>query len=109
MAKFYISKDAKGEYRFLLKAANNEPILAASEGYTSKQNCQNAIESVRINSQIDSRYDRRANSLHYFFTLQAANGQTLGISEMYNTAQGRDNGISAVKRDAPGAPVVDLT
>lgn len=48
-AKFVIFKDAKGEYRFRLKAANGE-IIAASEGYSSKQACENGIESVKKNA-----------------------------------------------------------
>ena len=46
--KFEIYLDKKGEYRFRLKAKNGEPILA-SEGYTTKANCKNGIESVRNN------------------------------------------------------------
>ncbi|EMJ97360.1 YegP family protein [Leptospira sp. WS58.C1] len=48
-AKFVIYKDAKGEYRFRLKAANGE-IIAVSEGYKSKQACENGIESVKKNA-----------------------------------------------------------
>ncbi|PKA14454.1 YegP family protein [Leptospira haakeii] len=48
-AKFVIYKDAKGDYRFRLKAANGE-IIAVSEGYSSKQACENGIESVKKNA-----------------------------------------------------------
>lgn len=48
-AKFVIYKDAKGEYRFRLKAANGE-IIASSEGYSSKQACESGIESVKKNA-----------------------------------------------------------
>ncbi|TGK35785.1 YegP family protein [Leptospira andrefontaineae] len=48
-AKFVIYKDAKGEYRFRLKAGNGE-IIASSEGYSSKQACENGIESVKKNA-----------------------------------------------------------
>ena len=46
--KFEIYLDKKGEFRFRLKARNGEFILA-SEGYTTKANCKNGIESVRKN------------------------------------------------------------
>ena len=46
--KFEIYRDKAGEFRFRLKAANGEPILA-SEGYTAKVNCKNGIASVRKN------------------------------------------------------------
>lgn len=45
-AKFEIFKDIKGEYRFRLRAPNNE-IIAQSEGYTTKQNCENGIIAIK--------------------------------------------------------------
>ena len=47
--KFEMYTDKAGEYRFRLKARNGE-IIATSEGYTSKANCENGIESVRKNA-----------------------------------------------------------
>lgn len=37
------------------------------------------------------------NKPHYWFTIAAANGQTLATSETYTTAAMRDKGIEAVK------------
>lgn len=48
-AKFEIYKDKAGEFRFRLKAANGE-IIASSEGYSSKQACENGIKSVKANA-----------------------------------------------------------
>jgi len=50
-AKFEIYKDASDQFRFRLRAANNE-IIAISEAYTTKAGCQNGIESVRTNAPI---------------------------------------------------------
>ena len=47
--KFEIYSDKAGEFRFRLKARNGQ-IIAVSEGYTSKANCKNGIESVKKNS-----------------------------------------------------------
>lgn len=47
--KFELYQDKKGEFRFRLKAANGEIILA-SEGYAAKASCKNGIESVRKNA-----------------------------------------------------------
>jgi uncharacterized protein YegP (UPF0339 family) len=41
--------------------------------------------------------------------LKAGNGEVIGIGETYTTIQNRENGIEAVKRDAPSAPVEDLS
>jgi uncharacterized protein YegP (UPF0339 family) len=44
-------KDAKGKFRFRLKAANGE-IIAVSEAYSSKDACVNGIESVKKNAAV---------------------------------------------------------
>lgn len=108
--KFQIYIDNGKEYRFRLIAKNGKNILHSSEGYTTKQNCQNGIASVKVNSPYDSRYKRGiATNGQFYFVLKAGNGEALGMSEMYTTSYARDNGIEAVKRDAPNAPIEDLT
>jgi uncharacterized protein YegP (UPF0339 family) len=109
MGKFVIKKRTNGEYQFNLKASNGQDILA-SEGYTTKSACENGIESVRKNSQDDSKYERKTSTNgKYYFNLKASNGQVIGTSEMYESASGRDNGIESVKSNAPGASVEDTT
>ncbi len=110
-SKFQLYKDTAGEFRFrLLSRGNLENILHSTEGYSSKQMCQWGIESVKRNCRIDSRYQRKqASNGQYYFVLTAANGEQLGRSEYYTTKAAMENGIAAVKRDAPGAPVEDLT
>lgn len=46
MSKFEIFEDARGEWRFNLKASNGE-VIATSEGYSSKQACLSGIEAVK--------------------------------------------------------------
>jgi hypothetical protein len=48
-AKFEISKDKSGKYRFHLKAANGE-IIAASQGYETKESAHKGIESVKTSA-----------------------------------------------------------
>ncbi|MGN6435946.1 MAG: YegP family protein [Agriterribacter sp.] len=107
MGKFVITTRSNGEYQFNLNAGNGQTILT-SEGYSSKANCLSGIESVRKNSQDDSKYDRKtsSNGKHYF-NLKATNGQVIGTSEMYDTESARENGIRSVKENAPAAPVED--
>ncbi|PYF09573.1 hypothetical protein C8J30_108151 [Rhodobacter viridis] len=45
----------------------------------------------------------------YWWHLKAGNAEVLCHSEMYASKQGAQNGIDAVKRIAPGAPVYDRT
>lgn len=101
--------DANNEFYFRLCAVNGQIILA-SEGYTTKAACFNGIESVKVNAPDPARYENRtAKNGQYYFVLKAANSQIIGMSEMYTTAAARDNGIQAVMRDAPVAPVEDIT
>ena len=106
--KFQMYKSGS-EFRYRLRARNGDIILQG-EGYTSKQGCQNGIASVKANAPYDSRYERKlATNNQYYFVLKATNGEIIGVSETYTTAAARDNGIEAVKRDAPDAPTEDLT
>ena len=107
MGKFVITKRKNDEFQFNLKASNGQVILS-SEGYTTKSSCENGIESVKTNSQNDSRFDRKTSANDkFYFNLKASNGQIIGTSEMYENASGRDNGIESVKTNAPNAEVED--
>ena len=44
--KFEVYKDKAGEFRFRLKAGNGQ-IIATGEGYTTRANCNNSVESVK--------------------------------------------------------------
>ncbi|PTT03558.1 hypothetical protein DBR11_01925 [Pedobacter sp. HMWF019] len=109
MGKFEITTRKNGEFQFNLKAGNGQVILT-SEGYSSKANCLNGVESVKKNSHDDSKYDRKTSTNGKpYFNLKASNGQIIGSSEMYESVSSRDNGIESVKKNAPSAEVSDLT
>ncbi|MGC3955220.1 MAG: YegP family protein [Propionicimonas sp.] len=46
---FELWVDKAGEYRFNLKAGNGQ-VIATSQGYASKANALNGIESVKTNA-----------------------------------------------------------
>lgn len=109
MGKFEIKKRKNGEFQFNLKASNGQVILS-SEGYTTRANCLNGIESVKKNSQVEARFEKlEAKNGKFYFNLKATNGQIIGTSEMYEAAASRDNGIESVKKNAPDATTEDLT
>ena len=47
--KFELYKDAKGKFRFRLKAGNGD-IIAVGEAYETKANANNGIASVQKNA-----------------------------------------------------------
>ena len=108
MGKFEVTKRKNGEFQFNLKAGNGQVILT-SEGYTAKNNCINGIESVKRNSQDDSKFDRKTSTNgKAYFNLKATNGQIIGTSQMYESEASRNNGIASVKTNAPEAEIVEL-
>jgi uncharacterized protein len=107
--KFVLSNAANSQYRFVLKAGNGETILT-SELYASKAGAQNGIASVKENAPHDARYEKKnAANGSPMFNLKAANGQIIGTSEQYSSTAARDNGITSVKNNAPGAATEDKT
>lgn len=102
-----MKNEKNGEFQFNLKASNGQIILT-SEGYVSKTNCINGIESVKRNSQDENKFDRKVSTnKKYYFNLKATNGQIIGTSELYESETGRDNGIRSVKDNAPDASIDD--
>ena len=109
MGKFVITTRKNGEFQFNLKATNGQVILT-SEGYTTKAACLNGVESVKKNSQVEARFDKKvATNGKPFFNLKATNGQIIGSSQMYANEKNMLNGVASVMKNAPEAPVEDLT
>ena len=109
MGKFVISLRKNDEYQFSLKAGNGETILN-SEGYLTKASCLNGIESVKKNSQDESKYELlESKNGKFYFNLKAGNGQIIGSSELYETAAGRKNCINSVMKNAAEATIDDTT
>ncbi len=107
--KFELRTSTDGQYQFHLKASNGQVILA-SELYTEKRGALNGIESVKRNSPIDERYERKtARNGEPYFVLKASNGQVIGQSETYSSTAAMENGIESVKKNAPDAAVDDQT
>ncbi len=109
MGKFEIKTRKNGEFQFNLKATNGQVILT-SEGYKTKNSCLNGIESVKKNCKDQKRFETKvATNGKPYFNLMATNGQIIGSSQMYASQTNMKNGIASVMKNAPEAPVVDLT
>ncbi|MBQ0960943.1 YegP family protein [Ideonella sp. 4Y11] len=106
MAGWYeLSRNDKGQFSFVLKAANAQVILR-SEQYESKASAQGGIASVQKNAPLDERYElKTASDGRFFFNLKAVNGQVVGTSQMYATEATRATGIASVKANGPSEDV----
>ena len=109
MGKFVITTRKNGEFQFNLKATNGQVILT-SEGYKTKASCLNGVESVKKNCMEEKRFDVKvASNGKPYFNLMASNGQIIGSSQMYANEVNMKNGIASVQKNAPEAPIVDMT
>ena len=107
MAKFQIKKSSDGQFYFNLLADNGEKILT-SEMYKAKPGALNGINSVKTNAPNDARYERKmSKGGKPYFVLKAANNEVIGTGEEYSSESARENGIQAVKREAPMASTDD--
>ena len=107
--KYEVYQGNNGQFYFRLTARNGQNILS-SEGYASKASCKSGIESVKNNGTNDERFEiKEATNGKFYFSLLAANGQVIGKSQMYATAETCQGGIEAVQRVAAEAGVEDTT
>ena len=108
-AKFEIEKASDDHYHFHLKAANGE-IIFSSQQYKAKASAQSGIDSVKANAHIDAHFERKtSHGEQPYFILKAANGETVGCSQMYSSTAAMEKGIESVKANAPTAAVEDLS
>jgi uncharacterized protein YegP (UPF0339 family) len=106
---FELHKSSDGQYRFLLKADGGHTLLT-SELYRAKDSAEGGLTSVRTNSALDARFEKKvASNGKVYFNLQAANHQVIGTSPIYASDQARDAAIAEVKACAAGATVKDST
>lgn len=107
MWKFEIYTDKAWEFRFRLKASNWQNILA-SEWYKNKAGCENWIESVKKNSQDETKFEKKQTNSWFRFNLKSWNWQVIWTSQTYSTEAARDNWIASVMKNAPEAKIVEV-
>jgi len=109
MAGWYeISTNDKGQFSFVLKAANAQVILR-SEQYESKASAKSGIASVQKNAPRDDSFELKvAADARPYFNLRAGNNQVIGTSQMYASEATRATGIQSVKTNGPSEDVRDV-
>ena len=122
MGKFQVKKAAKGGFMFNLLATNGQ-VVATSEVYKKHDSMLNGIESVRKNAPVAGVEDQTAEKPAKIpnpkfevyadkagktrFRLKAANGQVIAVGEAYETKKAALAGVASVKKNAPGAKIVE--
>jgi uncharacterized protein YegP (UPF0339 family) len=60
MAKFTVFKDAKGEFRWRLRASNSKIVATSGEGYKTKASCLRGIEILKTEGATAAVHDETA-------------------------------------------------
>lgn len=106
MSKYIITRTSNNQFRFVLKAGNNETLLT-SETYITNAGCRNGIASSKASLRDYNFLKKTSTAGQPYFVQIANNNEPIGTSEMYSSTQMRDYGIAAVQREAPGATIED--
>ena len=126
-ATFELYEDTAEEFRWRLRHDNGQLIAEPGQGYTTKENAINGIDSVKENASAAPVEDQTAPggpqespaatfelfrdaAEEFRWRLRHENGQILaGPGQSYTTKENAINGVDSVKENAPGAPVEDQT
>lgn len=117
--KFKIVSRANGQ--FGAQFVYNSEVIFWSENYTSKASAQNCIDSLKKNAPdadvADLTADEDAKGYHFeidkakngetYVRFVASNGETMVRTETYTSKSSSKNAIDSLKKNGPGAEIVD--
>lgn len=96
VGQFEVFKGLSGKYFFHLRARNGEIVLQ-SQAYGTKASATSGVASVQTNGLSAARYTvLAAVDGRYYFTLKAANGQVIAMSQLYATRSNAERGMNTV-------------
>ena len=105
---FELKNNEDNYYYFALKAKNGQTILSSETFHPRIAGAKIGIETVKKNAVKDTRYERKTDkSGKFFFYLKSQNGEILASSGTFTSESGMENGIRAVKENAPFASIKD--
>jgi len=108
--KYELASTPEGDWRFVLRAGNNQ-VIGDSSVYRTEEQAQVGIEAARelvagivqFKAAVTSgaRFDlwRNEDDREWYFVLRAADGRTLLESESYTGRTGAVNGIESVREN----------
>jgi uncharacterized protein YegP (UPF0339 family) len=113
---FEIYEDNRGEYRWRLRAGNNEIVATSGEGYTERSEAQNAVERVQTYAPDGDALDVGFAAFEVYedageewrWRLRHRNGNVLADSgEGYTERNKTHDAIESVKGNAVGADTTE--
>lgn len=86
-----------GKFYFNVMAGNGQNVLR-SQSYTRLSSAQTGVDSVLANGADKRNFEiNQASNGDYYFNLKAANGETIGTSQLYATKYNAERGAVAVR------------
>lgn len=105
MNEFIINKDNIGEFYFILKTSSSQ-IMLTSQSYITVNHCLQGIKYVKINSHLDSQFERKkASDNKFYFILKDSNDQTIGMGQKHICLNELNFELNWVKANASIASV----
>ena len=100
-ARVDVDAGDSGKFHFNFFAKNGEKLLS-SESYDSDAAAFNGAFAVQAEGANDAAYTVKQNAAGgYYFTVQALNGEVIGVSQQYTTRQSATDGIASLKALLP--------
>jgi len=105
-ARVTVTQGASGQFHFNVFAKNGQIVLT-SETYTDEANAWNGALSVQDNGVNSYSYEvNQSASGTFFFNLKAANGEIVGTSQQYTTAESAKTGRDALVALLPSIDII---
>lgn len=110
MHPYFVIRESKVEkYFFTLESEDGEPVLT-SRPYKLKSHVDFGMDAVREYSPSDAHYRREISADgHAHFVLVDINGELIGTSAEYPSAEAMEEGIKTVMRIGPTARFIDIS
>ena len=105
-AKFVVKAGTDGQYFFHLVSDDGKKLLA-SVMYPAKSGVFEGIASIKMYARDATRYRRLLKDGKAYFTLSAANQEVIGVSDLYDNEDLRDQALSTVMHSGGDAPIVE--
>lgn len=106
--KFEVYQDAKKEYRWRLKNADDKVLATPGQGYSSKKYCEESVEKFK-NNLTNAKVKMEVypdEGKKFRWKMVVANGQTVASSPTgYATKEDCEKVIATIKKEAKSAKV----
>jgi len=107
---FEVFQDAKKEWRWRYKAANNLVLATPGEGYKAKADAMKAIDSLKDHIDKMKVEFFEDSKKEYRWRLKATNGNIMAVSsEGYKNKADAERGLELLKKGAKSAKVMEKT